>query len=343
MSVLYTLLAAYAAGWLLNRLRMPGGMMVGAVIGAAAFGILLGQAELPPITKVVAQVVAGAFIGSGVRREDMRQMRALLKVAVILIGCLLVVNLVSGIIIWRISSMDLLTAFMASVPGGLSDIPIIAVDMGADASQVLALQMVRFMMGIGLFPSLIALLPEDDRTTTHETVTYAQPDSDWPNTLLTLMVAAVFGVLGSISSVPGGTMAFSAIGSIGFKLLYPKACLKSPVRIAAQCLSGAYVGASIGTSQLMEMKQLLWPAVVLLACYMLGTVLISALLRHMGVFRLRESLLAATPAGASDMALISADLGVQNVNLILLQVMRLVVVITLFPTLLYVIAGWIAP
>ncbi len=343
MSVVYTLLAAYAAGWLLNRLRMPGGMMVGAVIGAATFGILSGQAELPSITKVVAQVVAGAFIGSGVRREDMRQMRALLKVAVILIGCLLVVNLVSGIIIWRVSSMGLLTAFMASVPGGLSDIPIIAADMGADASQVLALQMVRFMMGIGLFPSLIALLPADDRTTTHETVTYAQPDSDWPNTLLTLMVAAVFGVLGSVSSVPGGTMAFSAIGSIGFKLLYPKACLKLPVRIAAQCLSGAYVGASIGITQLIAMKQLLWPAVILLACYMLGTVLISALLHRLGVFRLRESLLAATPAGASDMALISADLGVQNVNLILLQVMRLVVVITLFPALLYLIAGWIAP
>ena len=43
----------------------------------------------------------------------------------------------------------------------LSDIPI-AADMGADASKVLTLQLVRFVMGIGIFPSLIALLPEDE-------------------------------------------------------------------------------------------------------------------------------------------------------------------------------------
>ncbi len=52
-------------------------------------------------------------------------------------------------------------------------------------------------------------------------------------------------------------------------------------------------------------------------------------------------MLAATPAGASDMALISADLGIHNIRLIFLQVMRLIAVITLFPALLKWIADWL--
>ena len=44
------------------------------------------------------------------------------------------------------------------------------------------------------------------------------------------------------------------------------------------------------------------------------------------------------PAGASDMALISADLGVYNVKLVLLQVMRLIAVILLFPSIFWMLA-----
>lgn len=342
MTVLYTLLAAVAVGWLFDRLHVPGGMMVGSVVGACALNLLTGLAEMPPAAKAAAQIAAGAFIGVGVRREDLKHMRAIVKTAAIVIACLFVVNLISGLLIWRISPLDPLTAFMACAPGGLSDIPIIAADMGADASKVLVLQLVRFVMGIAIFPSLIALLPEDEHHQP-ESGTYARHAGDWPNTLLTLAVAAAFGMLGRMSPVPGGTMAFATLGSIAFKLLYPKACLKKPVRKAAQCLSGAYVGAGIGMSQLIDLKYLLWPAVVLLACYTLGALLIGGLLQRQHVFSRRESYLAATPAGASDMALISADLGVYNVKLILLQVMRLVLVITLFPTVLRAILLWLAP
>lgn len=38
-----------------------------------------------------------------------------------------------------------------------------------------------------------------------------------------------------------------------------------------------------------------------------------------------------TPAGASDMALISADLGVTNKAVIELQIIRMMVVISVFP------------
>jgi len=339
-----TLLCAAAFGFLLTRLKVPGGMMVGAVIGAAAWNLITGNAQLDSLAKTAAQIIAGAFIGSGVQRDDLKHMKAMLKAAGIVIGSLLLINITAGLIIHAVSPLDALTSFMASTPGGVSDIPIIAADLGADAPKVLVLQLVRMIMGIGIFPSLIARFTEPDPQDVQEKVsTKAKRKLDLPNTLLTLLVATVFGLLGRVSPVPGGTMAFATIGSILFKLLYSKACLPGPVRKAAQCLSGAYVGAGIGITQLIELKFLAWPALVLIVCYALGAVLISTLLVKAGAFTRREALLASTPAGATDMALISADLGIHNVKLILLQVMRLITVITIFPTVLNMISHWLTP
>ena len=46
---------------------------------------------------------------------------------------------------------------------------------------------------------------------------------------------------------------------------------------------------------------------------------------------LREGMLMLTPAGASDMALISADIGVNSPRLILVQIYRLLVATAVFP------------
>ena len=344
LDMLATLLFAGAFGLLLNRLKVPGGMMVGAVIGASAYNLLSGSAQMGPAAKTAAQIIAGAFIGSGVRRDDLKHMKAMLKAAGIVIGSLLLINIAAGLIIHAISPLDALTSFMASTPGGVSDIPIIAADLGADAPKVLVLQLVRMIMGIGVFPGLIGRLTKADAPGNGENLPKkAKGRADLPNTLLTLFVAACFGLLGRASPVPGGTMAFAVLGSILFKLLYPKACLPGPVRKTAQCLSGAFVGAGIGIAQLIELKFLALPALVLVVCYALGALLISTLLVRSGAFTRREALLAATPAGASDMALISADLGIHNVKLILLQVMRLITVITVFPTFLSVLAHWLFP
>ncbi len=339
MYVVLSLLSALAVGLLLNRLHIPGGMMVGAVIGACALNLITGGlAEIPPVTKTAAQIVAGAFIGAGVGHEDLKKMRSILSTAVIVVFFLFLVNLVSGLIIYWISPLDPLSALMATAPGGISDIPIIAAEMGAEATPVLALQLVRLVMGIAIFPSLIAKVPQETHSEEGKGE-YRRLTGDLLNTIFTLAVATVFGLLGKISGVPGGTMAFATLGSIGIKLLYPKACVIIPVRKMAQCLSGSYVGVGIGWTQIVALQHLALPALVLLISYTLGALVISGVLRRRGVFNLRESLLAATPAGAGDMALISADLGVHNVQIVLLQLMRFIAVIVLFPTLLQAVAS----
>ena len=55
----------------------------------------------------------------------------------------------------------------------------------------------------------------------------------------------------------------------------------------------------------------------------------------------REGYLTATPAGASDMALISSDLGVDSPDLIVLQLMRMLIVVMAFPQILYLLVQFL--
>ncbi len=334
-----TLLCACAVGLLLDRLRVPGGMMIGAVIGACALNLATGNACMPPIAKTCAQIIAGAFIGSGVRRADVRAMRAVYKPACILLPGLLIVNIAAGYAMHAAGGIDLLTALFASTPGGISDIPLIAADLGADAGVVTVLQFIRFLMGIALFPALIRLM-SGERAGEKRVKGKRNRAPGTPVAMaITLAVAAACGLAGKFSGMPGGTMALATLGTIALKWFFPPTWTPRGLRKAAQLMSGAFVGASMGAKELSTLGTLWLPALLLLTCYMLGAYLIALALRKAKCFDFKESLLAATPAGASDMALISADLGVKNVGLVILQVLRLVVVISLFPSILSLIAG----
>ena len=339
LPILVTLGVALAVGYMLDRAKVPGGMMIGAVLGACVLGIATGLAEMPTMAKTVAQVVAGAFIGAGVSRQEMREMKTVLKPALVLLPSLLVINLIAGFLIYWLSPVDIMTAFMSCAPGGLSDIPMIAADLGADMSKVTLMQFVRFLMGIALFPSLIRVITRDEKKGAENVIKRERVRPDFVPALLTLAVAALGGWLGMISPVPSGTMAGAVVGSILFKYFYPRAQTPRILRKGAQCLSGAFVGASISMKQVSEIPHLVLPIIVLLVCYLLGGFIISRMLVKTRCFQTTEAMLAATPAGASDMALISADLGVHNVKLILLQVLRLVVVISFFPTILHFVAS----
>jgi hypothetical protein len=105
----------------------------------------------------------------------------------------------------------------------------------------------------------------------------------------------------------------------------------------AQVLSGAYIGCGMGLSDVLELKYLILPALLLVSSYFITCLITGNILCKYFGMSIKEAMLAATPAGASDMALISSDLGVQGTDLIVLQIIRLVVVVSLFPQIIHLI------
>lgn len=345
--LILTFAVAALSGYIMMKLKVPGGMMVGAIVGVATLSILTGQAYMPSAAKVSAQIAAGAFIGCSVEKSDIIRLRYILKPAAIMMTAMLILNIVVGFIICAVSPLDLLTALMCAVPGGMSDIPLIAADMGADAAKVTVMQFVRMVIGIGVFPSLIA---EFDRRYgsreqgegTAPARVMSSPKNKNLDFAITMVIAAAGGLFGKAIGMPAGILVFSMISIIAFKMLFERAYMPMWVKRLAQMLSGAYVGSGFAKSDLLELRYLILPAVIVITGYTINCVVTGQLLHRFCKTPLKEAMLAATPAGATDMALISSDLGVQSSDLIVLHVIRLVVVVAIFPQVIHIIVSLFA-
>ncbi|MDF2678458.1 MAG: rane-spanning protein [Bacillota bacterium] len=339
VNLFLTLIIGLIGGYVFLKLKVPGGMMVGSIVLITLFNINTDVIYMPTVAKTIAQIIAGAFIGSGIEKDDLYRLKYITKPALTLVSGMLILNIITGFLIYLTSPLDLVTALMCSVPGGMSDIPLISADMGADSSKVAVMQFVRMVFGIGVFPSVISKITKSK--------TYLTDSEDSPervvsniknkkNFILTIIVAALLGVIGKISNIPSATMVFSMFSVIALKLLTGKAYLPKWVRKFAQMMSGAYIGSGIGMNEIIDMKVIILPAFILILSYLVGCFILGKVLNSKFDMPIREAMLASIPAGASDMALISADLGVQSTNLIVLQIIRLVTVISVFPQVIRV-------
>lgn len=153
--IILTVAVGAVLGLIFQKLKVPGGLLIGSMVGAAALNIGFAAAYMPSQTKVVVQIVAGAFIGCSMEKSDLHRLPKIIKPAIIMLIALFCLNVIAGLLIYTVSPLELLTSLMSVVPGGISDTPIIAADMGADGPKVAVMQLVRQILGIGVFPALI--------------------------------------------------------------------------------------------------------------------------------------------------------------------------------------------
>lgn len=339
MWMLLTLAAALGMGVLVFKLNVPGGMLVGAILGAAVLNIATGQAYIFPQARVLAQALTGAYIGCMMTREDVRHLPRLIQPYFFVLVSLLVLNLAMAAVFYRATDLDLLTCLFCAAPGGMSDTPLIAMDMGADGSVVAVMQFVRMIFGMGCLPTVILLSdrllePEaakalESRIQQQNKRVQAKPT--FLGFLPTMCLAMAAAGLGKLSGVPAGALSAALIVTVALKL--SGRCPGMPIwlRQVAQVVSGCCIGSGITRDQIFAMRQLALPAVALCLGYMACCVGVGLVLSRLFHIPPREAMLTLSPAGATEMALIAADLGVESTNLVVLQICRLVGVMLIFP------------
>jgi membrane AbrB-like protein len=154
-----TLAVAAGGGLAARLLPVPsGGVFVPLILAAVLQGTGLITITLPPWLLVAAFSLIGWWVGLRFARETV--LYALRAMPVMLVGIfslILLCGLSAAMLVWLVGT-DPLTAFLATIPGGLDAIAIIAVDSNADISFVLALQTVRLFVVIVTGPMLAKLI-----------------------------------------------------------------------------------------------------------------------------------------------------------------------------------------
>lgn len=328
-------------GYLFYKIKVPGGMMVGAIVGVALFNISLDMAYMPSYGKYTAQIIAGAYIGCSVQKEDIRRIKRLIKPSFVLMLGMLITNLIVGFIVYFISPLDLITSLMSCVPGGMTEIPLISADLGADIANVAVLQFIRMVACIGLLPSIISHIGHKNFEEENNAVDLSynkKQNVSIKKFIITIAIAALGGIIGKLLAIPSGVLLFSMISTVCINLFLYKAYMPIWAKRLAQVLSGAFIGCSIDYNSLLELRYLIIPSIIIVIAYFINCFVIGTILNKAFKMPVKEAFLAATPAGATDMALISSDIGAYSIDLVVIQIIRLLTVISIFPQVIYFIS-----
>ena len=137
------------AGLLLaKKFKVPTAALIGPIMATALFSVVF-QVELqkaPPILMNIAQMNIGLYMGCMLDKERLYRTRMLLPYAVV--GTLLIIggSVVVAELLSRYYGIPLVTAFLAMAPGGVAEMCLAGMSMGADVSLILTYQIVRLLM-----------------------------------------------------------------------------------------------------------------------------------------------------------------------------------------------------
>ncbi len=152
---LETLALALVGGCLGKWLRIPAGVfLVPFLIGSAlsVSGMLV--IEIPEWLLAISYALLGWNIGLGFTRPILAHARRALVPTIVSILVLMAFSGLLAFILVRMLGIDPLTAYLATSPGGMDSIAIIAASSNVDVPFVMALQTARLLMVMAVGPSL---------------------------------------------------------------------------------------------------------------------------------------------------------------------------------------------
>jgi membrane AbrB-like protein len=142
-------------------LRISGGALLAPmVLGALLEGSGLVHMALPPWLLALSYALLGWSVGLGFTRAILTHARRALPQVLLSIVILIAVSGVLAFILVRAAGIDPLTAYLATTPGGMDTVAIIAASSAVDLSFVMALQTVRFVIVLFAGPPLARFIAQ---------------------------------------------------------------------------------------------------------------------------------------------------------------------------------------
>ncbi|WP_307233404.1 AbrB family transcriptional regulator [Pararhizobium capsulatum] len=150
-----TLALAAIAGFLGNTLRIPAGIFLFPfLIGSALSMSGLMVIEIPEWLLAISYALLGWNIGLGFTRPIIAHAGRALLPTVLSILVLIGFSGILAFILTRTLGIDPLTAYLATSPGGMDSIAIIAASSNVDIAFVMSLQTTRLLLIMAIGPSL---------------------------------------------------------------------------------------------------------------------------------------------------------------------------------------------
>ena len=151
------LAAAFAGGWACRGLGLPAPWLTGALVASAALSLARVTPPLAPPLRDLAMLLAGLSIGGAVTPETIQAFRAYPVSLLVLVAGVAAIGGASMLVLVRLCGWPRVDALLASAPGALSTVLVVAAEIGADVGRIAVVQMFRLLVVMAVMPSVVAV------------------------------------------------------------------------------------------------------------------------------------------------------------------------------------------
>lgn len=339
-------------GFLLSLTGMSIGWMIGTLMTAAFIALrrpALFQRKGKNTLRIHSRwLLLGQFI-LGIELGQKMNMKVLhifaenwLPVSFMLVFSILLAML-SGFVLWKLSKTDMLTSFVGTAPGGLSAMPGIAQEVGANTAVVSLVQTIRVLMVVLTIPFTVFYLNTKSQSdavvaqgSAFSSGVFTISNISWTAALILgawlmsrLAVRLHFPAPWLIGSMLGVAALQVGAGALTGHDLIPY--WPAQANISSQVFLGATIGSKMNKQMFVGLKNTLIVAAVSSAGLIAATVLSSIAIAEITGISVITAILAFSPGGIAEMATTAVTLHEDSTFVVAVQVVRIILVIAMLP------------
>ena len=150
---------AVLGAWIGPRLGLPAPQIIGPMI-LSAIVHLVGLTNAPPPTLAVnaAQLVMGTVVGCRFLGVPAREILRDIALAALASGLMLIVALSTALLVASVTGVGFGQAFLTFAPGGLPEMSLLSLAMGADVAYVATIHILRITLVIAVAPFVFKVI-----------------------------------------------------------------------------------------------------------------------------------------------------------------------------------------
>lgn len=350
--MIFSLLLIFVFGYIgyriFNFLRIPGCAITGPLLTIA---IITCQGfkwvELSSYLLTFLQIIVGIAIGSRLKKEQIPVIKNYLIPGIISSAWLLLISLLIGFQLVKMTGIDLGTALYGSVPGGIFEMGIIALSLNLSVPVVTLLQFVRVISISLSVPIIVSRCNNTFINKDNEKIYFknnccpsAKENVNIGEVFLVLLLGSIGGFAAKYIGVPvGGILGSMIVIGILRIIGMPLKELPEWLVLITRITLGGYLGTTFIPEILSTFKSLIIPVIFFSIFITLNGIIIGFIFCKVLKWDLATSLLASSAGGVTLMTLTALELDADSVKVSIIQTLRVIIILLIMPILIqYIIA-----
>ncbi|WP_273267099.1 AbrB family transcriptional regulator [Flexistipes sinusarabici] len=159
MSLLVVVMGGIAGAFLAVKLSVPGGAIVGAMLGSGIFSILsTTKIVIPEPVNFTIQVALGIMIGTSMDKDLLKVASKIVPIAIVGSLIFIAVGVLIALFVYKLGFLDFTTALLGFTPGAMSSVLGLAISLKAKLALVATIQVIRVIMLVILIPLIVKII-----------------------------------------------------------------------------------------------------------------------------------------------------------------------------------------